>query len=209
MSWNNYVKTSVILDRLSRTHKNVKFTLADISEWCGVVETEYLGSDSYMVKYKNVPIKVIDYAALLPCNAYRLLTIRLESDGPSYTGYIYDKQKLTFNTSVTFTKDDNANDIVYATYKGIPVDSETGYPLVLADHIEVCAAYCLKNTYYDDYLQGKIDHNRWMVMEQDFDNKLAGASVNNIRFYSDKEKQQLSRIMYNMIQNPHALPDVY
>jgi hypothetical protein len=152
----------------------------------------------YLKHYKNYELKIDDLSALLPCNISRLLKVRLKEDGASYIGYSSNGVRLIFKSTLTFTKNEDDEDVVYIDYYGVPVDETTKYPLVLVDHAEACVAYCRKELYYEDYMTGKIDANRYMFLEQQWQTQLTTAEANGAGDLDEKEKMEVRKILYNI-----------
>lgn len=186
-----------IAARISRKIRGKKIDLDDIANWCGIVEAEYLPSRQLLKKYKNVALKVVDLSAQLPCGLSRLLKVRLHEDGMTFTNYDTDGVKLTFNSTQTFDKNDDNEDVIYIDYYAVPVDDDNR-PMVLTNHAEACVAYCIMEMHYEDYLTRQLERGAWIDLKTDWEYKLAGAG-DDAGDLSEKEKLELRAIMYNIV----------
>ena len=74
---------------------------------------------------------------------------------------------------------------------------EDGYPLIPRGFEKACEAYCIYNMYHEDYLDGRIDGQRWQDISntKDWEIEAASRAWDNI---NDNEVKEINRIMANV-----------
>lgn len=202
----NYLYTTVenIHARVSSINKRKAFDILDCVEWCAELELDLLGDVDRMADFFMVECVVTDNQALLPCNMYRLKDV-LYSDNTRRTDYYSTGQYLNFLPGTSFDTNDDDESVVYINYKGLPVDSKTNYPLISRNHILAAQAYCMYKLYYEDYLNGDIDENRWRTLEE---HKIiqCEAARNGFRDKTNDDMQRYQQVVSNMIMDPKQKP---
>lgn len=194
-----YISPETIHNRLTKVIKGKSIQVGDVINWCGQVESEYLGEDYQLITQKEKPFDVdSDKKVRVPNNLYRLFSVTNESG---------DRVVYDYNGAYIFLSDSYSGSKVLLNYEAIPIDTETGYPLILRGHEPVCEAFCIKNIYYEDYLNGKIDQNRWNTLVRDFENKVSGA-YNGARYMDANEKEAIIQAMYK-VTTPFNYPNSF
>lgn len=158
---NKYVKADVVYQRLTQTIKNKTIQFYDIVEWCAQCELEEIGQVIEFFEHRDVDLTIADYQAALPVGCWRIQAVK-RNESP--VDYISNGNYLNFKKNYTNVKID---------YLSIPLDAETGLPLIIRGHEAACYFYCLKNLYMEDYLEGRIDQNRWNTIERNYDQAIA------------------------------------
>lgn len=200
---NRYTSYLDIWARLSRVHTTKQFSPNEVIEWCAEVEHDILEDIEGFALYKQVPLVVNNLQALLPCNLFRLMEVFISND--RRIKYSNQGDFIMFDSIQTFNKNNQGQDIVYISYYGIPVDPKTGYPLIKKGHELACEAYCTWKVYYEDFLIGKIDANRWSFINQQKENEL-NAAMNGFRHWDKAQLEQISIIKMNMIPRIGQIP---
>jgi len=205
MATNNKKYTSYldIWARISRVHTLKNPSKNEIIEWCAEVEHDVLEDIEGFHPYKKVPVPVVNLQALLPCNVYRLLDVFVGND--RRIPYEDNGDFIAFDSLQTYSKNDKGQDIVFINYWGIPVDPETGYPLIKKGHELACEAYCVWKLYTEDFMTGKIDANRWMYLVGEKDREL-NAAQNGFRQWDRKDLERISMIKMNMLPRIGQIP---
>lgn len=201
---NNFKYTSYwdIWARLSRVHTNKKFSPSEVVEWASEVETDILGDVEGMHHYMRVPLHVYNLTALLPCNTYRLLDVFTGVD--KRIEYSVQGDYIAFSSGQTFSKDEKNHDVVYINYEGIAI-GEDGYPLIRKGHELAVEAYCTWKVYYEDFLTGKLDGQRWSFINQQKEQEL-NAATNGFRHWDNKDLERIHMIKMNMIPKIGKIP---
>lgn len=202
---NKYVTALTIASKIASRHKKKKIDILDIVEWCAEVECEILGDFESFVQYNRYKLKVINQQALLPCNCYRLLDVISSSNRRvnNYNNGTY----LNFIQEQTFDFDSElSSDVVFINFIGIAIDEETGYPLIKKGHELACEAYCIYNLYYEDFLNNKIDVNRWQFIDNAKQHQLEAAR-NGFKNWTGHDLQRVfGYISNNMIPRLDKMP---
>ena len=124
---------------------------------------------------------------------------------PDFVIYEDNGDFIAFDSLQTFSKNDKGQDIVFTNYWGIPVDPQTGYPLIKKGHELACEAYCVWKLYTEDFLTNKIDANRWMYIVGEKDREL-NAAQNGFRQWDRKDLERISMIKMNMLPRVGQIP---
>lgn len=194
-----YISPETLHNRLTRIIKGKTIQLGDVIAWCGQVEAEYLGEDYQLITHRKKPFDVESNKKVrVPNNVFRLFSV---------TNMSGERITYDYNGAYVFLPDSYEADKVLMNYQAIPVDPDTGYPLILRGHEPVCEAYCVKNIYYEDYLNGKIDQNRWNTLTREFENRVAGAST-GARYLDASEKEDIIKAMYKVV-SPFNYPNSF
>lgn len=187
-----YTTHQEIYSRLSLTHKHKQFTPLEIAQWCAECSVEVIGDIDRMERYVGIRLPVVDKKAMVPCNLYRILEVfdnnlrRIE--------YRHDGVYLDFHGSFTGTD-------IYITYMGVPVDTETGYPLIKKGHEKACEAYCVYKMYYEDFLAGRLDATRWGFVVEDMNNQVSAAG-SPVRHMDRKDFERINKIHGQLFMRP-------
>ena len=197
-----------IAQRIARAHpnKSANTNPLDIAAWCAECETEFCGDIESYRTYVDVPLTVNDNRqVLLPCNLYKIQDVfAVIGDNSSRITYSNNGVYLSFSSDQTFPTNDDGNSIVYMNYKGIAIDTDTGYPLIKKGHEYACEAYCLTKIYLEDYLSGKMGIAQWNELQAQLSNALA--TVRRPGKMDNQKMLEIQHIKTNLIQKPYELP---
>jgi len=156
-----YVRVDVVYQRLTKIIKNKEIPFLDVVDWCSECELEEIGIVRDYYLFEDVELTIADLQAELPSNCARIIAVKRNHEPVTF----YDNGNY-LNFKQNYTN-------VYIDYYGIPVDSDSGYPLIIRGHEDACMKYCLKMLFYGDFIAGDIDYNRWMVINSDYENALS------------------------------------
>ena len=178
-----------IAARLSRTIKTKNFNEDDIIEWCQEVETDILQQVDLMYNFLEVELTVTNYKAFLPCNIYKIMDVYTTPDQrSSRIPYIDLGSYISFDTNQTLSS-------IYIDYKGMPVDLDSGLPLIIRGHEMACEAYCIWKIYTEDILNDKISIDSKNRIESRKDSELAACFSTSYRF---KDRARMNNEMIIM-----------
>lgn len=79
------------------------------------------------------------------------------------------------------------------------IDCESGQPLILRTHIKACEAYCVKQGYYEKYLNNEINGQQWSVIDNAVTEGCNIALSQGIRFKDRQDLVNANVIRGNMI----------
>jgi len=91
---------------------------------------------------------------------------------------------------------------VYIDYKGIPVDLDTGVPLIVRGHEDACVAYCIWAMYLEDMYDDKLSVDAKNRIEKRKDDAILAAKSKKYRYLDREDVNKLERIKFNMIPQP-------
>lgn len=197
-----YVKIESIAAKIARDYKGLEFDFFDVVEWCVEAENN-IGDFEEFMHYYNVPLEVIDKKALLPCNIYRLLHVRghnctvfnYENNG---TYLMFGDNSITNASSIPTSLPNEGTVKLFIDYLGVPIDEETGYPLIKDGHQEACYWYCLKKLLFEDYMNGKIPDSRYQYIDVQYGHYVQKAK-SGFRFVSRDDMERMMMIRMNMV----------
>jgi len=200
-----WVTPETIAAKIARNFKNLEFDIYDVVEWCAECEIN-IGDFEGFMRYNDVEIEVKNRKALLPCNVYRLLDVR-SGNCDNCSVYNYENhgsflrfQHNSFTNSFTQNTSPPANGELKLVidYIGMPIDPETGFPLIKEGHEEAAYWYCLTKLLLEDWLNGKIDNSRW-----EFINRMYGDYVqkakSSFRFVSRDDMERFAMAAANLV----------
>ncbi|MEO7397233.1 MAG: hypothetical protein ABIW84_01580 [Ilumatobacteraceae bacterium] len=199
---NKWVTAETIMAKLARNYKALEFDPYDVIEWCAECTKNIADFDGFQ-RFHNVPVQVINRRALLPCNIWRLLHVT----GNNCAVYNYDNdgtylrfQRNSFvnNLSNNTTPPENETVTLFIEFIGIPVDPETGYPLVKEGHEEACYWYCLTKLLFEEYLNGRIDNSRWEFIQNMYGNYVTKAK-SSFQFVSRDDMEKFNMAAMNLV----------
>lgn len=188
-----YASVKSVAARIARNVKGKEFDIYDVAEWSGECETDEIGMYEAFVKYRNVCVDVKHNKAYLPCNIYRILSV--------YEGkckipkYQWDGAYLRFNMDDPSTFGQEYQ--ISIDYLGIAVDNQ-GLPMIMDGHQEACYWYCMTKLYFEDYMNGMIDENRYMFMQSQL-GKYVDKVKSSFRYVTRDDMNDIQRIMHNLI----------
>jgi hypothetical protein len=198
-----YITAEQIMAKIARDYKGLEFEPADIVEWCAEAEAN-IGEFESMQRYENMPVEIINSIALLPCNVFRLLQVRMQ--GQPVPNYENNGTYLSFgrNSFTNATSQQAASPsltgrlLVYLDYIGIPMDEKTNMPAIMDGHQEACYWYCLTKLLLEKYMTNQIDHTRWQFLNDRYGHYVQKAK-SSMRFTSRDDMDKIMMIMYNMV----------
>ena len=177
-----------------------------VAKWCAECETEFIGDVESFRTYVDVPLIVnANRQVLLPCNLYKINDVFGQiGNEESRITYSDNGSYLSFSSNQTFPTDTSGNSIVYINYRGIAIDSETGWPLIKKGHEYACERYVIKKMFIEDFYTGKLQAQVW----DDIDIQLSNAlSTANRPGRMDNQKMlEIQHIRANMVLKPYMIP---
>lgn len=183
-----YVRVENIYQRLTKIIKQREIPMFDIVDWCAECELDEIGIVRDMWKYTDVEVTIADYQSALPTNCWHVIAVKKNNQPVNfYNNGNYLNFKYNYSN-------------VYLDYYGVPIDSDTGYPLIVRGHEDACMKYCLKMLFTEDYLTGAIDQNRWNTIENSYQDALSLATSKSSRISKNERIKVLEAmrvIKYN------------
>jgi hypothetical protein len=185
-----YTNHHEIVNRLSKKFKNKDFNPDDVHDWCAELENDILREHDYFVKFLEIPLTIISGKYItIPCNVHSIIDIYFENKvRPRYT---HIGNQIYLFVEVT-------DEFLYIDYKGTPVDLDTGDVMILRGHELACEWTCIKNIFTEDYLNGKIDGQRWSVISEEYEMSLNVATM-DMRRMTKGDFQTMENILGNKI----------
>ena len=178
-----YTNHRLIMNRVSRAVSQMGIdgmvNEDDIIEWAAECETDYIADYNYFVRFRQVPLRVSNCLAKLPCNVARIEDVFLPSGNIDYHN---DGAYLRFPQGFQGT-------IVYVNYLGIPVDSD-GNPLILRGHEQAVVTFCILQLITPLHLAGKLKNPAIYAEYTDKLNYQCHASKNG---YRHKDRADVNR----------------
>lgn len=208
-----YVTAENIAAKIDRDYPDVMFDIADIIEWCAEAENN-IGEFESFQDVRDHEIEIIDRKALLPCNVWRLLDVKLGCCSiPNYTNngtyLIFSDNSFTNATFSVGTLGNNPpkNGTLKARidFIGIPIDPDTGYPLIMDGHQEACYWYCLKKLLFSDFMSGKIGESKYQYIDIQYGHYVQKAK-SSMRYTSRDDLNRIQFIKYNIIPSIRMRP---
>lgn len=172
--------------KLGRNFKERNWDEADVIEWCQEVETNIIGNVDSMIRYVDWELIVKNGQVQIPCFCYKVESISL---GKNKQSVFKPNRRETFLDVSKYIR----NGYVYITFVGMPIDEETGYPLIQATHADLCYWYCIKCAYTEPYLNGNIDHSRWDYINNTVALKAVEVSQ-NLRDWTEADYNIMAKI---------------
>lgn len=154
-----YTNHHEIVNRLSKKFKTKDFNPVDVHDWCAEAENDILRDHDYFAKFIAIPLEIKGKRHIsIPCNMHSIIDV-----------YFKDQTRPVFFNSgnnIQLAKETDKK-FAYIDYKGTPVDPDSGDVLILRGHELFCEWYCIKNLTLEDYLNGKIDGQRWDAIDEE------------------------------------------
>jgi hypothetical protein len=177
---------------LSRNHKGLNFEKGDLIEWCRELLEIIADPDSTLLKKTGVELKVANSLAQLPCEVYRLLSVRVNGVTPT-TNIIDDGDYLHMNFTTGTVKID---------YYYLP-ETRDGIPVVSLPARQACYWYCLIKIKADEYERGFIREGVWDRWNKDLDYHISRAR-GSFKNMSRDDTNQIMKIMFNWVNIPQV-----
>lgn len=200
MAVNGYVEADIIASRLNKLFQTKDFDRYLVSEWCAQVEVEYLCDIDIMWEFRAIPLTVgHDKMVLLPCNVYKIM--ELYDSNKDFLVYNRTETHLTEIRNMFNDEEVKEGDIIYISFKGVPVNKDTGDILIPSGHEPICETYCMKMAFMEEALLGKVDRTIYL----DWDRKFSGQIQAVRSSYRNIDK---ANILRREIINGNMLPKI-
>jgi hypothetical protein len=204
--------SDTIMNMIASVHQNKGMNADDIEEWCAQA-IKNVGEAVYFTKYIDAKLPTKNGIAVLPCNLYRLQTVKPGngSKGVIYfrrTGKVlrFDKHHVTNIYSVNPDPKSEGTDFVLIDYLGIPIGSNGR--IVIEDPLsEACYWYCLSKLYEEDVITGKMNLGQFQIIQTNYGNYATKAKQSFVN-RTNNDMDQINRVVYNQmlsIRTPNSL----
>lgn len=170
-----------------------------IYRWCCQVNTVYIADPDSMVKFLEVPIKVIKGKAKLPENLYKLLDVFDNTEPKNPKRVRYNRTKTVLKGLVNYDKD-----VIWINFVGTALNKDC-IPLIDESHLPACESFCKINGFESDMLYGEINQNLYMDWKQRFDGQIQGCK-SDIRDWTAQTWEDLLVIHGNEIPKIGSQP---
>ena len=187
-----YTTAQEIISMVTALAPGKKLNPADAIEWAAQCEIEYIRNYHYFVRYLKVKLEVKDHQARMPYFKARILDVYEDPDKPKSLVNYYDSGAYIVLDS-NYTKDH-----VYVNFIGIPIDQETGLPLIKRGHEDACVYHILHNLYLEDFINGKIEMGRFQYIVEER-RTMIRAAQGRITDFDRKDLDELAAITLNML----------
>ncbi len=185
------VSCKTIAAMISRNNKHLIFDIADVVEWVGeaVVNIGQFDAFRRYPPFEGEYQTITNHRLLLPCHMYRLLGVYRNNVEVSATEFVRNGAYLDFH------RWDREN--IQFDYIGVDVDEE-GYPYVDKSQLQACYWYCLKMLYLEDFINGKIDGNRFNYIDEQYAKYVAKAKGSFMNI-TRNEMDEIGMIFHQMV----------
>ena len=185
-----FVTIDTVAAMLARRHKGLNFEKDDIIEYCRECIEEIADPDTCLLKKSDVELTVQNSVAELPCDVYRLLSVRVNGVTPSRS-IVDDGTYLHMNFQSGKIRID---------YFYLP-ETRDRMPIVALPARMACYYYCLLAIKGDDYERGLITQNVWNNWQTQYNYQVSRArgSFKNI---SRDDLNEIMRIMFTWALKP-------
>lgn len=177
-----YVRVDNIFQRLGQRLKGIELPFDDIVEWCAECEINEIGQyQDWDINYDThfTSTDITSRQVTLPTNCFYVKSCKSGiTAGCRYLDFTVNGNYLTLEEDITD---------FYIDYIAFPVDSVTGYLLIPRGHENACFWYCMKALKLADYLDGRLDQNRWSTIENEYQIAVEKAWSSSARI-SDNDK---------------------
>jgi len=187
-----YATIQEIFARVTSVIKQKKINAADVVEWAVQCETEYIDNFESYFLYLKVKLDVRDKMARVPYFKARILDVYQDPDKKGSQVNYYDSGRYLILDS-SYDKD-----YIYINFIGIPIDEDSGYPLIRKGHEEACVAHIICNLYREDFYNGKINQAQWYEMKEERRTQVEAAKY-NFGDYSRRDLDNIKAITLNKI----------
>ena len=190
-----YATAEMVHQSLSRRIKNKNFSVSDVATWCAECLREevrdFMKRDLIV---RNYPLKVERKRAKLPGNISVIKAVKHDGE---FIRYKVSGAYLFF-----------ADDIkeVHISYAGLPIDSDTNYVLIPRGAFKACRAYCEKNIFYEDYMLGRTDGQRYGLILQELEMAVMEAR-NDLGDIDMADMAEHIKTMHNMVFKGGEVPE--
>jgi len=185
-----YTSHHEIVQRLERAFKTKQFDPDDVHDWCAELENDILRESDYFVKFIKIPLTIVSERYItMPCNVHSIIDVYFENGTRPIFLRIGNRIQLIEATD---------NEFLYVDFKGTPVDEKTGDVLILRGHELACEWHCIKNAFREDYLNGKIDGQRWSVIDEEYERGINIATM-DMRRMTKGDFNTMEEILGNKI----------
>lgn len=192
-----YTNHHEIVKRLSRKFPNRDFDPNTVHDWCAEAENDILRDHDYFQKFVKIPLEIKNKTDIeLPCNLHSIIDVYFEKG--SRPVYFHSGNNLSLQKPTQ-------NKFIYVDYKGTPVDPKNGDVLIMRGHELFCEMTCIKNSSWEDYLNGNIDGQRWSVIDEEL-YRSENVAVQDMRRLSRKDFEEMEIIFGNMLPMIGRIP---
>lgn len=148
-------------------HKMAEYDPYTIMRWCTEVITDFITDDSGMIdKIAELGIPVNNMLPI-PIGLFKLEYVFITGSNTKIS-YSHQGDYLLFAEQYS-----NTNISCY--YHSFVFDDD-GFPLIKRGYEKACEAHCIYNMYQEDFMEGKIDINRWKNIEYTNDWEIEAAA---------------------------------
>lgn len=194
-----YVGHEKIHARLNRVYKLHPFDIDDVLEWCAEAEIDYMPVVDTMLRFLEVPLKVIYSSVagiqpkvLLPCNVAKLWDVYSD---PNTNGSDVEH----FNEGAfLYLPLDYKLPYVYINYVGIPID-DNGNLLIVKGHEQACETFCKIKNFEEDALYGKFNAQMWYGFKEEFSGQIQYSKYSILRNMTRQDFNKLEIIRGNAV----------
>lgn len=183
-----YVTMDVVYQRLTQRIKNKQIDFLDVVEWSTDCMINDIGWSKDMFEYRDVPLTITDLQAVIPGNCFRIECVKRNN---AIVDYIDNGAYLNFTKNYLN---------VLIDYWAIPTDAETSYPLIPRGYEEACFWACLKALYLEEYLDGRLDANRWNTMDMEY-SRACGRALSNTSHLTKNDRVRIMRAKHTISYN--------
>jgi hypothetical protein len=187
-----YVRIDNIHQRLTQRIKGKEIPFEDIVEWCAECELVEIGHFNDWFLYLDIELTLVDQEVDLPANCWYIKAIKTTANSASrHVDFVVNGNAIIIDEDLS---------TVYIDYYAFPTDSDTGYLLIPRGHENACFWYCMKALHLSDYLDGRLDQNRWNMIENEYQMACEKATALSSRI-SDNERAKVLDAMRTTIYN--------
>jgi len=195
-----YTTFEEIYARVTSLVKRKQINPADVLDWCVQCETEWIENYNSYVRYLQAKFVVSDFMVRMPPYKVRILDV-YESPNNKNSRLQYYDNGLYIALPSTYKKDH-----VYVNFLGLPLDEESGLPMIHKGSEEACVAHVIHNLYFEDYLNGHIDQGRYNTIRETRDLQVRAAK-SSFASYDRQELREILAISLNL--TPHLVFDSF
>lgn len=153
----------------------------------------------YLFQEVELDVTTTNKRVYLPCNIYRLLDVYSAlGNSDSRVPYNMIGSFISLSLDTTLTS-------VYIDYYGVPIDIESGDPLIIRGHEDACFWYSMYMLYLVDILTDKISIDAKNELRMNKDNAILAAQNFSARHMDRNKMNRAMAIKYNIIPKPAQL----
>jgi hypothetical protein len=188
-----YYNYKTVASKITNLFKNIQFDEDVIAQWCAECCMN-LGQFEFFEYKASVLIPVTNHMAEVPCDLYQLK--RVYFNFCPYNAYTHDG---------VFIKTKIPNGEIAIDYLAIKMDSE-GLPIILFQQLDACLWFCIHNLILEPFLMGKIDANKYQMVEQKYQLHYI-ASIGDTSLVSQDDIERVAQLARAMTHSTTFLAD--